>query len=711
VRRFINSKNSLNRLTGAIKSVYSLLLSVFILSLLFQNAFQNININSLIAAALLFVSTLYLTSQYIKNEIAWVSPLVKIEIALLITLCLNVLVQAIGKDLFPFFYIVTPLLFAYAGWPGATVATLVIIVVQIINPLNNTIFWIFPLLISTYGLGSLLRINSFMPTKSVKKNQKIEHTKIPSIFRNLKHTELSENELNKLKGVKNAINESLKLLHESLSPHTIVLYLKGEDGLFGIEDFISQIPDSVDIGQRLNFRTGYFGWVLKTNTPFSAENLKQGDKNLFYYKRESPVKSIFVIPIVIPSEGHPGDKTKEPIGVLVVDSLDNDAFGQFEKHIASMISDGIGLILENYALSQRVSMSQNELNSVYDFTKHLSSSQEIDSSFDHVLKTLDKLLEADFLAITLSKPETNTSELRKVLNVDLRHTIQTTIVHQNTLIGLAHKNKNMLNFDDISSSRIYRSLFGKEIDLALGTKSIRSILVCPLCEASIGIGTSSDNTLGCLVIGRRSKHAFSENERNLVSCICQQAGGVIQNSVNRCKIKELAISDGLTGLYNRSHFQEMLSHSLDMSDRYDEHATLIMIDVDNLKHINDNYGHEEGDKILSTTAKTISRSIRKTDVAARYGGDVFAIVLPNTNKEHAIVLIQKLQDNLRRATSPKDTHASTVTFSLGAATYPDNASAKDLLIEKTDRALYESKRSGRGRFTHYEDIELKESAM
>ncbi len=711
MRRFINSKNNLNRPTHFIKSVYSLLLSVFILSLLFQNDFNNINTYSLIAAAILFVSTLYITSTYVKNEIASVSHLVKIETALLITLCLSVLVQAIGKDLFPSFYIVTPLLFAYAGWQGATLATLVIIVLQIINPRNDTILWIFPLLISTYGLGFLLRKNRFIPTKLFKKNEKIEQLKIHGLFHNIKDTELSENELNKIKEVKSAINDSLRLLNESLSFHTIVLYLKGEDGLFEIEDFISQTPDSIDIGQRLNFRTGYFGWVLKTNTPFSAENLKQGDKNLFYYKKEIPVKSILVMPIVIPSDEEPGNKSREPIGVLVVDSLEKDAFGHFEKHIGSTISDGIGLILENYNLSQRVSMSQKELNSIYEFTKHLSSAQDIDHSFDHIIKTLDKFLEADFLGITISDPDTNTSELRKALNVDLKNIIETTILHQNTLVGLVNKNKKILNFDDISSSRIYRSVFGKEIDLALGIKSLKSILVCPLLETSIGSGAYSDNILGCLVLGRKTSHAFSEKERNLVSYICQQTASVIQNSTNYLKIRELAISDGLTGLYNRSHFQEMLSHSLDMSDRYGEHATLIMIDIDNLKVINDNYGHEEGDRILSTTAKTISRSLRKTDIAARYSGDEFAIVLPKTDKENAIVLTQKLQDNLRRVISPKGADAPHVTFSLGVATYPDNASTIDLLIEKTERALYESKQNGRNRFTHYEDIELKESAV
>jgi diguanylate cyclase (GGDEF)-like protein len=711
VRRFINSKNNPNRSTHFIRSVYSLFLSIFIISLLFQNGFKNINTYSLFAAALLFVSTLYITSKYIKNEIASVSLLAKIEAALLITLCLSVLVQAIGKDLFPSFYIVTPLLFAYAGWQGATLAVLVIIVLQIISPLNDKIFWIFPLLVSTYGLGFLIRKNRFTLTNLFTKNDNTEQIKIHRILRNVKDTELSENELNKIKEVKSAINESLKLLNESLSFHAVVLYLKGEDGLFEIEDFISQTPDSIDIGQRLNFRTGYFGWVLKTNTPFSAENLKQGDKNLFYYKKEIPVKSIFVTPIVIPSEEEPGNISSEPIGVLVVDSLEEDAFGQFEKRIASMISDGIGLILENYNLSQRVYTSQKELNSMYEFTKHLASTQDVDHSFDHVSKTLYKFLKVDFLGITLSNPETNTSELRKALDVDLKGIIETTVSHQNTLIGLANKNKKILNFDDISASRIYRSVFGKEIDLALGIKSLKSILVCPLVETSIGSREYSNNILGCLVMGRKTNRPFSEKERNLVSYICQQTAIVIENSINYLRIKELAISDALTTLYNPSHFQEMLSHSLNMSDRYGEHTTLIMIDVDDLKVINENHGREEGDSILSTTAKTISRSIRKTDIAARYGDDEFAIVLPKTDKENAIVLTQKLQDNLRRVISPKDADAPHVTFSLGVATYPDNASTMDLLIEKTERALYESKRNGRNRFTHYEDIELKESAM
>jgi diguanylate cyclase (GGDEF)-like protein len=701
----------LSRSAHAIRGVYSFLLSILILSLLFENGFNDLNTYSLIAATLLFASTLYFAKPFVTNQIASISPILKIETALLIALCLNVLVQAVGKGLFPLFYIFTPLLYAYAGWQGATLATLVIIVLQTANPLNDKFYWIFPLIISTYGLGYLISKNRFISPNFSKKSDNTEEIKIHPTLHNVKDTELSENELNKIQEVKSAINESLRRLNESISSHTIVLYLKGDDGLFELRDFISQTPDSIDIGQRLNFRTGYFGWVIKTVTPFSAENLKPGDKNLFYYKKEFPVKSIFVLPIVIPSTEDPENQSIEPIGLLVVDSLEKDAFGQFEKNVASIISDGLALILENYSLSQQVYMSRKELNSIYEFTKQLSYTHETDGSMDHVLKTLDRILKADFAGITLTNPETNSSELRKVLNVDLKQSIQSTILHQNTLIGLVNKNKKVLYFDDVSSSRIYRSVFGKEIDFALGIKSIKSILVCPLLETSTPITEYSDKVLGCLVVGRKTNRPFNEKERDLVSYICQQTASVIQNSINALRIKELAITDALTGLYNTSHFQEMLSHSLDMSDRHGERTTLIMIDVDNLKDINRNHGREEGDRILSAVAKTISRSIGKSDIAARYGGDEFAILLPNTDKENSIVLTQKFQDNLRKAIAPKEADAPHLTFSLGAATYPDNASAKDMLIEKTNRALYESKRNGGNGFTHYEDIELKESAV
>ncbi len=711
MRKSINSRNSFTPSTRVIKSVCFFLLSILIISLLFQNGFNHLNTYSLIAAALLFASMLYSIPNFLKNQLSSQSSLEKVETALLITLCFSVLVQAVGKGLFPLFYVVTPLLFAYTGWQGATLATSVIIVLQIASPQHETIFWIFPLLISTYGLGYLIRKNSSIPTYLFKKNVNAEQTKIPRIFHDLKDTELGEIELNKIQEAKGAINNSLRQLNESLSTHTIVLYLKGEDGLFEIGDFISQSPDSIDIGQRLNFRTGYFGWVLKTTAPFSAENLKPGDKNLFYYKGEVPVKSILLLPIPMPSAGDPLNKSVEPIGVLVVDSLEKDAFGEFEKNIASMTSDGLGLILENYSLSQKLSMSQQELNSVYEFTKYFSSSQEIDSLFAHVLKMLERSLDADFLAITTSDTETNSSELKKVLNVDLKHSVQNTVLHQNTLIGLVNKNKKILYFDDISSSRIYRSIFGKEIDFALGIQPIKSTLVCPLLETSVVSTGHSHDVLGCVVIGRKTHRPFSERERSLVSFICQQTGSAVQHSINYRRIRELSISDALTGLYNTSHFQEMLTHSLDMSDRYGQHATLVMIDVDNLKDINENHGREEGNRILSTAAKTISRSIRKTDIAARHGGDEFAIVLPNTDKENAMALIQKFQDNLRKAVSPKRADAPRVTFSLGVATYPDNASEKDLLIERTSRALYESQQNGGDRFTHYEDLDLKESAM
>jgi diguanylate cyclase (GGDEF)-like protein len=173
-------------------------------------------------------------------------------------------------------------------------------------------------------------------------------------------------------------------------------------------------------------------------------------------------------------------------------------------------------------------------------------------------------------------------------------------------------------------------------------------------------------------------------------------------------VKELAIRDGLTGLYNHRHFQEMLTYTLNHADRFSTEASLLMLDVDDLKKINDTYGHQAGDAVLSSIGSTLTESLRKVDIPARYGGDEFAVILPNTNKQGSVAVAEKIRSRLKKVTLKSDSREVPVTFSIGIATFPQSASGKELLVEKADRALYESKNHGKNRITHYGDISLEE---
>jgi diguanylate cyclase (GGDEF)-like protein len=216
------------------------------------------------------------------------------------------------------------------------------------------------------------------------------------------------------------------------------------------------------------------------------------------------------------------------------------------------------------------------------------------------------------------------------------------------------------------------------------------------------------NVLGCVILGRKSKVLFNDGEISLAKIICSESSKSVSASFNYLMVKELAIKDGLTGLYNHRHFQEMLSYTIAHSERYSSEASIMLIDVDNLKSINDTYGHRAGDSALSSVGTVIYQTIRKIDVSARYGGDEFAVILPSTDKRGSLIVAEKIKNNLKKLPLKFKGEEIYITLSIGISTYPENASDREELIEKADRALYDSKEEGKDRITHFEDISLEE---
>lgn len=502
------------------------------------------------------------------------------------------------------------------------------------------------------------------------------------------------------------IRGSIEVLSDLVSAHTIVLYVKTKDGFFEIGDFISNSERCIDKDQKLHIRAGYLGWVVKTKTPILVGDVKNRKENLIYYTKDVPVKSFLAVPLIYEEE-EGAAFGYEPLGILLVDSLKEDAFGEKEKQIVSLVSGRIVSIINKFHLSQKVQLSSKELTSFYDFTKKVGSTLELDVIFNHVVDTLSRVLEADTLAIILLDKDTNTSTLKRV-EKERREDIEGKIVpHQDTLVGLVIETKKYFYSEDLSAREKHRSVLGKEIDFACGIKDIKSILIYVLKEPKTQ-PDEEENILGCIVIGRKTKKVFNEGERSLAEIMSQEAAKAISNSLSYLKIKELAITDGLTGLYNYRYFHERLSEALARSDRFPENVSLILVDVDKFKQLNDTHGHQAGDMILKSLAQAISGELRRIDILARYGGDEFAIILPHTNEKGAKKVAEKIRQKVENISLKFKGQEIRVTITVGISTYTENSSTKDSLIEKADRALYEAKRLGRNRVVHYGDIFLKE---
>lgn len=168
---------------------------------------------------------------------------------------------------------------------------------------------------------------------------------------------------------------------------------------------------------------------------------------------------------------------------------------------------------------------------------------------------------------------------------------------------------------------------------------------------------------------------------------------------------KLSITDSLTGLYNRRYFEEQLDADINLTQRHNDTISLILIDIDHFKNINDTYGHLHGDTVLKNIASTLKQRVRKTDVACRIGGEEFAIICKRANNETAIELAEALRQSIQEVVTQIDQYNVSVTISAGIATltkenFPTHATH---LYRFADLALYKSKENGRNEVNHYDE--------
>ena len=166
-------------------------------------------------------------------------------------------------------------------------------------------------------------------------------------------------------------------------------------------------------------------------------------------------------------------------------------------------------------------------------------------------------------------------------------------------------------------------------------------------------------------------------------------------------LEQLVVSDPLTGLHNRRFLMDRLTQEMQRCDRHQEPLAFAMLDLDGFKPINDQFGHVVGDKVLRAVGNALSRCVRVSDVAARYGGDEFAIILPQTPPEGAMRVCERVLNSISELKLEDDQGAVTkVTASLGLAYYPaEDLMTPEDLISSADGALYGSKRAGKNRYT------------
>jgi diguanylate cyclase (GGDEF)-like protein len=225
------------------------------------------------------------------------------------------------------------------------------------------------------------------------------------------------------------------------------------------------------------------------------------------------------------------------------------------------------------------------------------------------------------------------------------------------------------------------------------TAWIRSYLVIPICL--------HDQVLGLLRLDSETPGQFSAEDARRLQPLTNAAAIALENARLFGEVQRLAITDGLTGTYNRRHFFELAKRELSRARRYGHPVSAIMLDIDHFKQVNDTYGHAIGDQVLTALANRCSSNIRNVDILGRYGGEEFAIILPATGLSGAYSMAERLRLCVTDVPVPTEQGDLTVTISLGVAS---NAQAQDqgeedvaILLNRADAAMYVAKQAGRNR--------------
>ncbi len=163
------------------------------------------------------------------------------------------------------------------------------------------------------------------------------------------------------------------------------------------------------------------------------------------------------------------------------------------------------------------------------------------------------------------------------------------------------------------------------------------------------------------------------------------------------KLLQLATTDELTGIANRRSFMERLNNEFDRAKRYESRYSLLMIDIDYFKSINDNYGHKAGDKALQSAASVMKKSLRTSDIIGRVGGEEFSVILPETDIKAALFIAERLRSRVEDTVVIHDDEEIFITVSIGVSESQTGDQSVDDIYIRSDSAMYNAKKNGRNR--------------
>jgi diguanylate cyclase (GGDEF)-like protein len=335
------------------------------------------------------------------------------------------------------------------------------------------------------------------------------------------------------------------------------------------------------------------------------------------------------------------------------------------------------------ATGTQLTRQSQELNIFHDVAKALTSSLDLDSILQTIMEKMAEYFRPDTWSLLMVDDERD--ELYFAIAVgdraeELKHA---RLKVGEGIAGWVAKHGEQAIVPDVEKD----PRFAKRIDEATQWET-RSIICVPL--------RSKLRVLGVIQLVNVDLTLFNEQEVFFLQALCDYAAISIENARWVEKIQELTITDDCTGLYNARHLYKTLETEVYRSSRFGYEFSVLFIDLDHFKAVNDTYGHLIGSKLLAEIGYLVKAQLRLIDFAFRYGGDEFVVLLPQTGKDSALVVAKRLRDALRASAFCRDEGLNlNVRASIGLATFPHDAQTAHDIIRQADEMMYLVKNSTR----------------
>lgn len=406
---------------------------------------------------------------------------------------------------------------------------------------------------------------------------------------------------------------------------------------------------------------GIMGAAVRMKRPVYSADVS---KDTRYLMGDPATRSELAIPLIV---------RDEVAGVLDIQSDQFDYFDKETIDLLTLFSTQASIAIENarlYSLEQRRAQQLEAINAV---ARQTTALVQMEPLLHKVCKEVLERFDVDQVGILLLEDgelveRAHMGNLTATLTLGER-------VPQTGLAGQALQSAKPVLVSDVSQAHGY----------IRGSSETQSEICLPLILYG--------EKLGVLVLCSAKTDGFAESDLQPLEAVADIVAAAIQNARHFERTQQLVYLDGLTGIFNRRFFELRIQEELQRAQRYEAELSVVMLDIDNFKRLNDEFGHLLGDEVLRQLGHIFQNQLRKGDVVCRFGGEEFAVLLPNTSVENSIEVAEKLRRTIEHWHFPGVPRP--VTISAGIAGFPQFGATRDEVVSAADNALYTAKQRGR----------------